>query len=78
MALKISVMPAGNGWAVRSSGFENELMFQAGAKAEAAARDLARRCAASGVSAQVDIFLRDGALAGRFLHPAVAMELAPA
>ena len=74
MALKISVTPAGDGWAVRSSEFENELMFQAGAKAEAAARDLARRVAASGVPAQVDIFLRDGALAGRFHHPALAME----
>lgn len=70
MALKISVVPAGNGWAVRSSEFENELVFQAGSKAEAAARELARRCAASGLATDVDIFLRDGALAGRFHHAA--------
>jgi hypothetical protein len=72
MALKISVVPLGSGWAVRSSSFENEMLFAAGAKAEAAARDLAHRYAARGQSAEVAIFLRDGALAGRFLHPAAA------
>jgi hypothetical protein len=72
MALKISVVPAGDGWAVLSAGFDNEMLFQAGAKAESAARALARRYAAEGVSAEVSIFLRDGALAGRFLHPALA------
>lgn len=70
MALKISVLPAGDGWAVRSSSFENDMLFVAGAKAEAAARDLARRYAARGESAEVAIFLRDGALAGRFVHKA--------
>lgn len=72
MALRISVLPAGDGWAVRSSSFENDMLFVAGAKAEAAARDLARRYAARGQSAEVAIFLRDGALAGRFVHPAPA------
>ena len=76
MALKISVVPVGDGWAVRSPGFDNEMLFQAGAKAEAAARALARRLADDGVSAEVMIFLRDGALAGRFLHPAVARQAA--
>jgi hypothetical protein len=75
MALKISVVPLGNGWAVRSPSFENEMLFAAGAKAEAAARELARRYAARGKSAEVAIFLRDGALAGRFLHPAAAGQL---
>ena len=42
MALRISVVPAGNGWAVRSPSFENEMMFVAGAKAEAAARERRR------------------------------------
>jgi len=70
MALKISVVPLGDGWAVRSPSFENEMLFAAGAKAEAAARALALRYAARGQSAEVAIFLRDGALAGRFLHPA--------
>jgi hypothetical protein len=74
MALKISVVPVGNGWAVRSSGFENEMLFNAGAKAEAAARALAHRVAESGRAAEVTIFLRDGALAGRFLHAAGSRE----
>jgi hypothetical protein len=75
MALTISVIPVGNGWAIRSSSFENEMLFVAGAKAEAAARDLARRYAARGESAEVAIFLRDGALAGRFLHPGSSNHL---
>ena len=74
MALKISVVPAGLGWAVRSNGFDNEMIFAAGAKAEAAARDLARRYAQNGVSAEVSIFLRDGALAGHFAHPATSVR----
>jgi hypothetical protein len=72
MALKISVVPLGDGWSVRSGGFENDMLFTAGAKAEAAARDLARRVAGNGRTAEVAIYLRDGALAGRFLHPAAA------
>lgn len=71
MALKISVVPVGDGWAVRSAGFENDMLFTAGAKAEAAARELARKISQNGRTAEVAIFLRDGALAGRFLHPAV-------
>jgi hypothetical protein len=69
MALTISVVPLGDGWAVRSAGFDNEMLFHAGARAEAAARALARRYADEGVTAEVAIYLRDGALAGRFLHP---------
>ena len=74
MPLKISVFPAGDGWAVRSAGFENDMLFAAGARAEAAARELARRYAQSGATAEVAIYLRDGALAGRFLHPAAAQR----
>ena len=69
MALKIAVVPFAGGWAVRSAGFENDMLFAAGAKAEAAARDLARRYALNGEAAEVAIYLRDGALAGRFVHP---------
>jgi hypothetical protein len=71
MALRISVVPVAEGWAVRAPGVDNDMLFSAGAKAEAAARGLARRIAQSGRTAEVAIFLRDGALAGRFLHPAV-------
>jgi hypothetical protein len=76
MALKISVLPAGDGWAVRSPVFDNDMLFQAGARAESTARDLARRFAADGLSAEVLIYLRDGALAGRFHHLAQAEMMA--
>ncbi len=72
MALLISVSPAEQGWSVRSEALEAELTFERGARAEAAARDLANRLAASGRAAEVRVFLRDGAEAGRFLHPARA------
>ncbi len=70
MALVITVAPAGDGWSVRSDAFENELVFRHGGRAEAAARALAKRYADAGRSSEVRIFLRDGALAGAFKHPA--------
>ena len=69
MALVISVAPAGEGWAVRSEVLEGDLTFDHGARAEAAARALADRYAEAGGHAEVEIYLRDGALAGRFDHP---------
>lgn len=70
MALLISVTPAGEGWSVRSDVLDGPLAFARGARAEQAARALARRYAEAGQSAEVQVFLKDGALAGRFLHPA--------
>jgi hypothetical protein len=72
MALQILVSPAGHGWAVRSEAFDNDLLFEAGGRAEAAARALADRYARAGSAAEVSIFLRNGDLAGRFLHSAAA------
>ena len=72
MALQILVAPVGDGWAVRSEAFDNELIFEAGGRAEAAARALADRYARSGSAAEVQIFLRNGDLAGRFLYSAAA------
>ena len=72
MAPQILRAPAGDGWAVRSEAFDNELIFEAGGRAEAAARALADRYARSGSAAEVQIFLRNGDLAGRFLHSAAA------
>jgi hypothetical protein len=62
----ISVKPVANGWAVQSDGFDSEMMFLSGAKAESAARRLAQKLAGSGETSEIRIFLRDGALAGRF------------
>jgi hypothetical protein len=72
MALQIHVAAAGDGWIVRSEAFDNELVFEAGGRAEAAARALADRYARAGALAEVSIFLRNGDLAGRFLHAPAA------
>lgn len=73
MALQISVAPLGEGWAVRSDALADQLVFRQGARAEAAARTLAARAAQHGRPAEVAIFLRDGALAGRLAFPAEAV-----
>ena len=78
MALKISVAPAGDGWAVQSADRKEVLSFVRGARAEAAARALASRASAEGRSAEVSIFLRDGSLAGRFAYPAWVADFAMA
>jgi len=70
MDLLISVTPANDGWAIRSELLDGSLYFNKGGQAEATARDLAERAANTGRSAEVRVFLRDGALAGRHLHPA--------
>ena len=72
MALQISVAPFGDGWAVRSDALSSELVFDKGARAEAAARSFAEQQAQAGRPAEVSVFLRDGALAGTFLHQAAA------
>jgi len=68
MSVLISVTPEGEGWSVRSDALEGDLAFAQGGRAETAARNLAARHAAEGRPAEVRIFLRDGALAGRYLH----------
>jgi hypothetical protein len=69
MALLISVAPAGEGWTIHSDDFAEDLFFQSGGRAEAAARALADRNAEQGRAAEVQIFLRDGALAGVVSYP---------
>jgi hypothetical protein len=62
----IAVKPVGDGWSVQSDAFDSEMMFLSGAKAEAAARRLAKTLAKTGQNSEIRIFLRDGALAGQF------------
>ena len=66
MVRLISVKPVANGWSVQSDGVDGDMMFLSGAKAEAAARALANKLAGSGEPSEIRIYLRDGALAGRF------------
>jgi hypothetical protein len=76
MALRISVAPSGEGWAVHSADLNKTLSFDRGARAEAAARALASQASAAGRPAEVAIFLRDGSLAGRFAYPAQQYAMA--
>jgi hypothetical protein len=70
MALAISITPADNGWALRSSLLEVEQYFFSGGRAESAGRELAERLAKAGQAVELEIRLRDGALAGRIRFPA--------
>lgn len=69
MTRTIKVEPFGRDWAVRSDLLDSEMTFQSGAAAEAAARLLADRTAKAGQVAEIEIYLRDGALAGRLICP---------
>jgi len=69
MIQTISVKPFAAGWAVASDGADNTMLFLSGAKAEAAARSLARNVAKAGKAAEIEIWLRDGRLAGRLVCP---------
>ena len=74
----ITVSPAGDAWQVRTPSSEPTL-FRSGGQAEACARRLAKRLAGSGGLAEIEIYLRDGQLAGRLrFAPAPAHGLAPA
>ncbi len=68
----IRVEPMANGWAVRHGEVENPQVFVSGAKAESAALRLGERLADAGDAAEVQIILRDGSMAGRFVCPATA------
>lgn len=70
MALSIIVAPAGRGWVLRSSALGSEQFFSSGGRAEDAARNLAGRLAEAGRDAELEIVLRDGAVAGRLTFPA--------
>ena len=77
MPTTIWVAPEGEGWAVRCPAlFDNAMLCKSGARAEAAARTLADRLSRAGLDCVLELRLRDGALAGRFVCPA-APALAP-
>ena len=60
----ISVTHAETGWAVGSEAIEGPLVFRSGAKAEAAAKQLARALVAAGDPVRIDIRLRNASRAG--------------
>jgi len=63
----IVVEPFAHGWAVKQSSVDNSQVFTSGAKAEEAARRLGASLAGAGEAAEIQVYLRDGALGGRFL-----------
>lgn len=65
----VFVEPSDDAWIVRGDFNDSPLEFATGARAEQAARDLAHRLAEAGQPVVLDIRLRDGARAGRFLFP---------
>ena len=76
MSQVIAVKPIGNGWSVQAEAFMSEMVFLSGAKAEAAARRLARTLSDNGQASQIRIFLRNGELAAEFAVPARDIALA--
>jgi hypothetical protein len=76
MALTISVTPQQDWWLVHVGTCENDMAFFSGAKAEAAARGLAQRMAARGVTTAILVYLRDGSVAGRFICAPEREEMA--
>ena len=63
----IVVEPFAHGWAVRQPAVENAQVFASGAKAEDAARFLGARLAEAGEQTEIRVYLRGGALGGRFV-----------
>ncbi len=70
----IYVEPMADGWAVRQDEVVNPQVFSSGAKAEDAALRLAQRLADAGQASEVQVYLRDGVLGGRFACPALDQE----
>lgn len=73
----VSVMPAAEGWVVRSDAMDNELYFRTGAEAERAARRIAEAAARAGEPAELTILLRDGGKAARFICPPLLPDSPP-
>jgi hypothetical protein len=67
MVSVIVVEPFAQGWAVRQPSVNNSQVFVSGAKAEDAAKRLGARLARAGLPAEIQVYLRNGALAGRFI-----------
>ena len=67
MVQLIVVEPCADGWAVRQPSIANAQLFVSGAKAEDAARLLGTRLADAGQPAEIQVYLRNGDLAGRFV-----------
>ena len=66
----ITVAPSQGAWIVQRRAKASPQTFRSGATAEAAARQLGAAIARGGEAAEIQIFMRDGSLAERFVCPA--------
>ena len=65
--LCVNVAPVSDGWAVTCDAVENLMLFRSGAQAEDAARRLAQALAEAGEWVEIEVRMRDGARAARFI-----------
>jgi hypothetical protein len=56
------------GWRIRCAVRQPDVLFRSGAAAETVAHSLAAEIAMAGDTAVIEIYLRDGALGGRYVH----------
>ncbi len=70
----IRVEPLAGGWVVRPSDRAQAEIYVSSARAEDAALRLSARLAQAGHTSEVVVYLRNGALAGRFVCPAGGPE----
>jgi len=74
----VIVEPVEAGWTVNVGDVENPMVFSSGRAAERAGRDLAMRLAESGREVQLELRLRGGAVAARFIcFPPLEHEKGP-
>lgn len=64
---RVVVEPLASGWAVRTRAFDNLLVFRSGRAAERAGRNLALTLAGLGEPAELQLRLKDGSTAARFV-----------
>lgn len=67
MSFTIVVRADQDGWLLEGDTVESGMMFRSGADAEIAARSLAEHYADAGQPTEIEVFLRDGSLAGRYV-----------
>lgn len=74
----VIVEPVAHGWAVRTGACENLMVFRAGGAAERAARKMALALATAGEPVELQVRLRDGSTAARYVClPSVGREPRP-
>lgn len=74
----VIVEPVEAGWTVNVEGVDNPMLFTSGRAAERAGRDLAMRLAESGQEVELEMRLRGGAVAARFIcFPPLEHENSP-